>query len=65
MTMPVIQQPLRKSTETGADDEQEGDKANHYRFAFVMPKSYTLESLPVPDNAEVTLKDVPARLMAV
>ncbi len=65
MTTPVIQQPLLKSSETGAEAVQEVDKVNRYRFAFVMPKSYPLESLPVPDNAEVTLEDVPARLMAV
>ncbi len=65
MTTPVIQQPLPKSAEPEADAVQGTDKATRYRFAFVMPKSYTLESLPVPDNVEVKLKDVPARLMAV
>ena len=65
MTTPVIQQPLPKSEEAGADDGQEVNNTDRYRFAFVMPKTYSLESLPVPDNAEVTLKGVSARLMAV
>ena len=51
--------------ESGVDDEREGNKTNRYRFAFVMPKTYTLESLPVPDSTEITLKGIPARLMAV
>ena len=65
MTKPVIQQPIPKSEETGSGNELGANKANRYRFAFVMPKSYSLESLPVPDNAEVTLKDIPAKVMAV
>jgi hypothetical protein len=34
-------------------------------IAFVMPKSYTLESLPVPNDARVKLVQVPAKKMAV
>ena len=65
MTTPVIQQPLPETAEEDADVAGEVDNANRYRFAFVMPKNYTLESLPVPEDTEVTLKGVPARLMAV
>lgn len=48
MTTPVIQQT------TGS----------RYRFAFVMPSGSTIENLPVPESAEVVLKEVPARTMA-
>jgi len=34
-------------------------------IAFVMPKSYTLESLPVPNDSRVKLVQVPAKKMAV
>jgi hypothetical protein len=30
-----------------------------------MPAGYTLDNLPQPENAEVRIKSVPARLMAV
>ena len=53
MTVPVIQQPL---------PEEPDDKS--YRFAFVMPAEYKLEDLPVPAEATVQLREVPARLMA-
>ncbi|MBP9710899.1 MAG: heme-binding protein [Candidatus Pacebacteria bacterium] len=33
-------------------------------IAFVMPKSYTLESLPTPNDSRVTLVEVPAKKMA-
>ncbi len=52
MTVPVIQQPLAEAT------------AKAYRFAFVMPAEYKLKDLPKPDNADVLIREVPARLMA-
>jgi hypothetical protein len=36
-----------------------------WRFAFVLPSSYTLENAPMPDNPEVRLAQVPARKVAV
>ena len=32
---------------------------------FVMPSQYTLSSLPVPNNDQITLREVPSRKMAV
>jgi hypothetical protein len=58
MTTPVIQQPATEPT--GKEDARKA-----YRLAFVMPDNYTLETLPKPDNAEILLKEVPARKMAV
>lgn len=34
-------------------------------ISFVMPKSYTLESLPIPNDARVRLMQVPAKKIAV
>ncbi len=64
MTTPVIQQPALP--DTAANDEEDDGRtvSNRYRFAFVMPADYSLESLPVPDDAEVSLAEVPARLIA-
>jgi len=33
--------------------------------SFVMPSEYTMETLPVPDDTRVTLRQVPSRTMAV
>ena len=48
MTAPVVQQPAR-------------DK---WAVSFTMPASYTLETLPTPDDSTITLRLVPARRMA-
>jgi hypothetical protein len=50
MTSPVL------STESTA-----GDRV----IAFVLPSEYTLETLPVPNNTAVTLREVPAHTVAV
>lgn len=36
-----------------------------WRFAFVLPSSFTLENAPMPGNPEVSLAQVPARKVAV
>jgi SOUL heme-binding protein len=50
MTVPVL------STEGGTEERT---------VAFVLPKSYTLETLPVPNNSQVLLREVPAHTVAV
>jgi hypothetical protein len=51
MTAPVIQHAA--------------DESGQYIVSFVMPESYTLESLPVPTDASVTLRAIPAHKAAV
>jgi len=65
MTTPVMQQPERPvaASEQGLDQGQ--GPVQGYRFAFVMPPSFTLDTLPVPENAAIALREVPPRLMAV
>jgi len=57
MTAPVTAEPL----DAGADLST----ANQWRIHFVMPAAYTLPALPTPNNAAVTLKQLPARTFAV
>ncbi|MBB4001122.1 SOUL family heme-binding protein [Aurantimonas endophytica] len=53
MTTPVLQQLA------------EGDgRTKGWAIRFVMPKKYTMASLPKPAGSDVTLKDMPARRMA-
>jgi hypothetical protein len=63
MTTPVLQQPVPGETEATVD--QEDRKMTSYRFAFVMPEGYSVEDLPTPVDAEVFLKEIPARTMTV
>jgi hypothetical protein len=49
MTMPVL-------------SEQRGQ---HWRYAFVLPASYSVETAPVPTNAEVRVSVVPRKQVAV
>ncbi len=48
MTAPVSQQPL----------------AGKWAVSFMMPSSYTLETLPIPDDSGITLRHVPAHRVA-
>ena len=51
MTTPVLQSP----SDSGQAE---------YRFSFVMPSEYTLETLPAPANEKITIREVPGRLAA-
>lgn len=64
MTTPVMQQPVPVATEQSAVNDAWPGVDNRYRFAFVMPAGYTLDDLPRPENAEVRIRSVAARLMA-
>ena len=50
MTAPVLQQ--------SADEAHDATSASSYRVSFVMPASSTVESLPVPADARVTIRQV-------
>ncbi len=53
MTAPVTQRPAR------------GTGAGRYVLSFVMPRRFTLATLPQPNDPRVILREEPARLMAV
>lgn len=66
MTAPVISEESSNSesiamTAPVLTDEETGDET----LSFVMPSKYTLETLPKPNNDAVTLREVPARKVAV
>jgi effector-binding domain-containing protein len=63
MTSPVTQKP---SSEKIAMTAPVGQKptAGGWMVSFMMPMSYTLDTLPVPNNPDVKLRQIPARRMA-
>jgi hypothetical protein len=63
MTAPVTQQGSEKIAMT-APVTQQGD-GNIWRVRFVMPSSYTMETLPKPNNPAVKLKEIGAKRYAV
>ena len=63
MTAPVTQQANEKIAMT-APVMQQGE-ANSWKVHFVMPASYTLETLPKPNNNAVKLKQIAGKRFAV
>jgi hypothetical protein len=63
MTAPVIQQPSEKIAMT-APVIQQAD-GNKWKVRFVMPASYTMDTLPKPNNEAVKLERVPGKRFAV
>ena len=63
MTAPVIQQPSEKIAMT-APVIQQGDEGL-WVVRFVMPSAYTMQTLPKPNNSEVTLKQIAGKRFAV
>jgi hypothetical protein len=63
MTAPVQQQGKQKIAMTAPVTQQASDGV--WAVRFIMPKSWTLESLPAPNNERVKLVPVPAKRMIV
>jgi len=62
MTAPVSQEPSEKIDMTAPVGQQKS--GGQWVVSFMMPASYSMGDLPVPDNPQVTLRQVPARRMA-
>jgi hypothetical protein len=63
MTSPVAQEmKSEKISMTAPVTQQKG--GNRWSIAFVMPAEYTMDSLPIPHDARITLRAIPARLLA-
>jgi effector-binding domain-containing protein len=61
MTAPVSQTTSEKIEMTApVGQKKAGDR---WVVSFMMPAAYTMETLPVPDDTEVTLRQVPPRRM--
>jgi len=63
MTAPVSQQPMGEEIKMTAPVGQRRLEES-WAVSFMMPGSYTLETLPEPEDPKVTLRQVPARRMA-
>ena len=64
MTAPVSQVPAGEKIQMTAPVGQQRVK-ERWAVSFMMPKSYTLSSLPQPKDSSVVLRQVPARKVAV
>ncbi len=62
MTAPVSQQSGEKIAMTAPVGQQKS--GDQWVVSFMMPASYDMDTLPVPDDPLVTLRQVPARRMA-
>src|SRR6478672_6183480 len=63
MTAPVTQQPSEKIAMTAPVTQQ--GIGNIWQVRFVMPASYTMDTLPKPKNPTVKLKEVEGKRFAV
>lgn len=64
MTAPVLQTGDNIGM-TAPVLQQEGEGAQNWRVQFIMPETYTSETLPKPVDASITLKEIPAYRAAV
>jgi hypothetical protein len=63
MTAPVAQQPQGEKIAMTAPVAQQRVR-EQWAVSFMMPATYTLETLPAPEDPQVTLRQVPARRIA-
>jgi effector-binding domain-containing protein len=63
MTAPVSQEPIGEKIKMTAPVGQQRVQ-ERWAVSFMMPASYTRETLPEPEDPKVTLRQVPARRMA-
>lgn len=63
MTAPVMQQPSEKIAMTAPVMQMAENSA--WKIRFVMPSSYTMATLPTPNNDKVRLRELPGKRFAV
>lgn len=64
MTAPVTLQPKSEKIAMTAPVTMTSE-VGKWRVHFVMPAEYTMNTLPTPNNSQVTLRQIPARKVAV
>ena len=64
MTAPVVMQPLSKFVDMTAPVLTEG-KNKEWHVSFVMPKKYSLDTLPKPNNKDIKIISLPTEKCAV
>ena len=62
MTAPVAQTPLKIAMTAPVSQRP---SAAGYVIQFAMPREWTLQTLPEPDDPRITLREMPARTVAV
>jgi hypothetical protein len=65
MTAPVLESQVSEKISMTSPVLSTESTAGERTIAFVLPSEYTLETLPVPLNTAVTLREVPAHTVAV
>lgn len=63
MAMPVVEARGEKIAMTAPVGQRQ--ETNGWSVSFMMPASYTLKTLPAPIDPTLTVREVPARRMAV
>lgn len=63
MTSPVTQEASSEKIAMTAPVAQQST-ADGWMVSFMMPKAYTMDSLPLPNNPRVKLREIPPRRMA-
>jgi hypothetical protein len=63
MTVPVERAPASEKIAMTAPVER-APSANGWRVSFVVPSQYTLDTVPVPSDPRVKIRQVPARVVA-
>jgi len=64
MTAPVIQQAPTQEIAMTAPVTQERVTSGSFRIAFMMPSTHTLETLPLPNDSRVQLREIDAQRFA-
>ena len=69
MTAPVNQSPAIESGEkiemtAPVEQTPDGENSDSYVFSFIMPSKYTLDTLPIPADPRIKLRQVKSRLLA-
>jgi len=65
MTAPVIEQEIEPKVETTTAPTPKNEQNDIARtVAFVMPKKYSIETLPEPKNKEISIIEVPSKRYA-
>ncbi len=65
MTAPVIHEKSETIPMTAPVLHERASSNGAYTLSFVMPSSYTMDTLPKPNNPDVHLREVPKTKMAV
>jgi hypothetical protein len=64
MTAPVTRTPASRKIEMTAPVTRTETTDGDWVVAFVMPKEWTMDTLPEPNNPDVTIREVPGEMIA-